>query len=135
MLTLIVVCWIALNLVLAALGRTAFDEPPFYWLQGVVGLGALYMTSLILSTQRRDDQLASLREQLTLELAILSEAKASKIIWLLEELRRDDPNIRNRFDAEALALSKPADPEAVLEAIKETHEEMKAADAPESVPE
>ena len=54
-----------------------------------MGLLALYVTVLILTTQRRDDQLASYREQLTLELAILGEQKSAKIISLLEELRRD----------------------------------------------
>ena len=60
------------------------------------------------------------REQLTLELAILSEQKSVKIISLLEELRRDDPHFRNRHDVEAEALSTPADPNGVLEAIKNT---------------
>ena len=120
-LTLVVVVWVGLNLLISWSGHTPPDEAPFYWLQGVVGLAALYMTSLILTTQRREDQLASLREQLTLELGILSEQKAAKIIELLEELRRDDPHIRNRVDHEAAAMSQPADPEAVLEALKETH--------------
>jgi uncharacterized membrane protein len=68
------------------------------------------MTVLILSTQRRDDELASYREQLTLELAILGEQKSAKVIELLEELRRDDPTIRNRIDHDAAAMSAPADP-------------------------
>ena len=130
-LTALVIGWMALNFSLAALGHKPLDEPPFYWMQGAVGLAALYMTSLILTTQRREDQLASHREQLTLELAILGEQKAAKIIELLEELRRDDPDIRNRFDHEAVAMSAPADPQAVLDAIKETHEEMRSADVNE----
>jgi uncharacterized membrane protein len=62
--------------------------------------------------------LASHHEQLTLELAILSEQKSAKIIALLEELRQDHPEIRNRVDKEAAAMSAPADPHSVLEAIK-----------------
>ena len=118
----------ALNAIPFLLGYKVLDEPPFVWLQGAVGLGALYMTVLILTTQRRVDELAGYREQLTLELAILSEQKAAKIIQLLEEMRRDNPLIHNRVDQEAEALSTPADPQAVLDAIKETHEEMIAAD-------
>ena len=124
MLTVMVLAWILLNAILAMSGHRPIDEPPFNWMQGAIGLAALYMTSLILTTQRRDDQLASLREQLTLELAILSEQKTAKIIALLEELRRDHPDIRNRIDHDASAMSVPADPEAVLDAIKETHEEL-----------
>ena len=52
--------------------------PPFAWLQGALGLLALYITTLILTTQRREDELASYREQLTLELAILSELEVSQ---------------------------------------------------------
>ncbi len=117
-LTLIVVAWVALNVTLIGLGRKPLDEPPFFWMQGVIGLGALYMTLLILATQRREDELASRREQLTLELGILSEQKAAKIIELLEELRRDLPMLHNRDDHEATAMAVPADPQAVFEAIK-----------------
>lgn len=59
-------------------GKAPWDEPPFAWLQGALGLLALYITILILTTQRREDELASYREQLTLELAILSELEVSQ---------------------------------------------------------
>ncbi|MEO6362883.1 MAG: DUF1003 domain-containing protein [Caldimonas sp.] len=118
-LTLIVVAWMALNVTLVGLGRKALDVPPFFWMQGVIGLGALYMTLLILATQRREDELASRREQLSLELGILSEQKAAKIIQLLEELRRDLPMLRNREDHEATQMAVPVDPQAVFEAIKQ----------------
>ena len=126
---MIVVGWIGLNVLVMLMGHQPPDEPPFYWLQGAIGLGALYMTTLILTTQRREDELASHREQLTLELAILGEQKAAKIIELLEELRRDHPQLRNRIDPEAIALAAPADPQAVLDAIKDTHAEMQSSDA------
>ena len=50
----------------------------------------------------------------------------------LEELRRDDPNLHDRVDHDAIAMSTPADPEAVLDAIKETQEERTSGDAPTS---
>jgi uncharacterized membrane protein len=95
-------------------------------MQGAIGLSALYMTMLILITQRREDELAGHRDQLTLELGILSEQKSAKIIELLEELRRDAPDLRNRLDPEATAMSTPADPHEVLNAIKEISEESRA---------
>jgi uncharacterized membrane protein len=124
-LTVVVGGWIGLNLLLAALGREQFDAPPFAYLEGAVSLAALYMTVLILSTQRRDDELARHREQLTLELAILGDKKAAKIIELLEELRRDHPSIEDRVDHQAHAMSTPADPQAVLDAIRDSHQEMR----------
>ncbi len=65
---------------------------------------------------------------ITLELAILGEQKSAKIIELLEEMRRDDPSLRDRVDHEAAAMSTPADPQAVLDAIKDSHDEVVLAD-------
>ena len=61
-------------------------------------------------------------EHLTLELAILSEQKTAKIISLLEELRVDHPDIHDRIDDEAAAMSAPTDPRSVLETIKKHKE-------------
>ena len=119
--TVIVISWISLNLLTAALGGHPIDPPPFPWLEGAVSLVSLYMVVLILATQRREDQLTQRRELLMLELAILSEQKTAKVIHLLEESRRDNPLIHNRLDPEADAMAQPADPQLVLDIIKETH--------------
>ena len=124
--TVVVVLWFVVNLGAPALGLQPFDPPPFPWLATIAALVALYVTILILSTQRRENTLAQLREQLTLELAILSEQKTAKTIELLEEMRRDNPLLRNRVDEEAMAMSIPADPGSVLEAIRETHADAEA---------
>ena len=129
-LTVAILVWLGLNLILQPLGR-AFDPAPFPWLQNVVALVALYITVLILVTQRRENQLAEHRDQLALELAVLNDQKSAKIIQLLEELRRDSPQIADRHDPEAEALAVPADPQMVLEAIKDTHEEVLAIVAEE----
>ncbi len=118
--TAVIVLWMGGNTLVTFLGRKVWDEPPFAWLALVVSLLALYVTVLILATQRRDDELAGYREQLTLELAILGEQKSAKIIALLEEMRRDSPTLRDRVDHEAAAMSVAADPQAVLDAIKES---------------
>jgi uncharacterized membrane protein len=73
---------------------------------------------MILMTQRHDDEMATRREQITLELAILSEQKSSKIIALLEEFRRNDPNQGDHRDRVAEALAEPADAQLVLDAIR-----------------
>jgi len=119
-LTVAIVLWVGANLFATLQGMKPWDEAPFVWLQDAIAVLALYITVLILTTQRREDQLASHREQLTLELAILGEQKSAKIIALLEEMRRDSPALRNRVDAEAAAMSIAADPQAVLDAIKDS---------------
>jgi uncharacterized membrane protein len=72
---------------------------------------------------RLEDQLAQLREQLNLELAILSEQKTAKVIELLEESRRDNPLIHNRVDQEADVMAKPADPKSLGGQDQDNHKE------------
>ena len=133
LLTVFVAGWVAVNLMLAAKGR-AFDPPPFPILQDIGTLAALYITVLILTTAQREKEIGEHREQLTLELAILSEQKSAKIIQLIEEARRDNPLIGDRHDAQAAELSVPADPEAVLDAIKDTRDQMRDAKSPGNAP-
>jgi uncharacterized membrane protein len=113
--------WMAFNLLAVHLGYRAVDEPPFAWLGVALSLASLYMMILVYASQRREYQLYALREQLTLELALLSEQKSAKLIQLLEEFRRDIPLVHNRFDPQAAAMAEPADPVRVVEAIRETH--------------
>jgi uncharacterized membrane protein len=124
--TVTVIGWIAGNLLLARFAGWRIDRPAFPWLQGAGELAAIYITTLVLISQRRKDELSELREQLILELAIMTEQKDAKIIALLEEMRRDSPQMLDRVDHQASAMARPADPGAVHEAFKETHEEMLA---------
>jgi uncharacterized membrane protein len=126
LLTVFLAGWIAANLILR---DRAFDPPPFPVLEGIGTLGALYITVLILITAQREKEIGEHREQLTLQLAILAEQKSAKIIQLIEEARRDNPLMGDRHDAEAAQLSVPADPAAVLDAIKDTHGALREADA------
>ncbi len=125
--TVLVVGWIGFNLLSPLFGYPALDPPPFAWLEATVSVLALYMVVLILATQRHEEQLAKHRDLLTLELAILTEQKTAKVIELLEEVRRDNPLIRDRIDHEAETMAKPADPQSVLDAIKETHAKVDPA--------
>ena len=118
-LTISIALWLSANVVARLLGLRVVDPPPFVWLQGAVTMGALYVAILILTTQRREEQLSSQRGQLMLELAILNDQKSSKIIELLEEFRRDNPMIADRIDNAARAMSTPSDHWAVMDAIKE----------------
>ena len=74
---------------------------------------------LVLASQRREDELEQRRELLSLELAILSEQKTAKIIQLLEEFRRDSPHVPDRVDGEAERMSRPSDPQAVINDLRE----------------
>ena len=115
--------WMLINSLAPLFGQSTRDAPPFFWLQGAVGLGALLMTTVILITQNRQGKLAERREQLDLQMSLLTEQRTAKIIDLLEELRRDIPSVQNRVDLEAEALTKTVDPHEVLAALETRFEE------------
>ena len=115
--------WMLVNSLSPLFGQSTRDAPPFFWLQGAVGLGALLMTTVILITQNRQGKLAERREQLDLQMSLLTEQRTAKIIDLLEELRRDIPSVQNRVDLEAEALTKTVDPHEVLAALETRFEE------------
>ena len=114
-----VLLWVSANLLLRRMGRTAFDPPPFSWLQGLIGLGALLTATVVLAKQNRFSKLAKQRAHLDLKVTLLTEQKAAKLIDLLEELRRDLPNVKNRPDPQAAALQQSMNPELVLAALDE----------------
>ena len=116
---LAVTAWIAANLALDHLGLPQLDPAPFFWLQGVVGLGALLTATVVLTKQNRLAGLAEQRAHLDLKVTLLTEQKAAKLIDLLEELRRDLPNVRNRHDPGAASMQQPMNPALVLAALDE----------------
>jgi uncharacterized membrane protein len=115
-----VVAWAVFNLEAPRLGLPRLDEPPFFWLQGVISLGALLTTLMVLTTQNRHLRLAEQRAHLDLQVNLLSEQKVAKLIALIEELRRDLPNVVNRRDSVAEKMQEPVDPAAVASAIEQS---------------
>ena len=118
-LAIFIMAWMGGNAWLHSYDGAAIDPPPFFALEVAGTMLALLLAVLILSTQMRDDKLARRRADLTLELALLNERKTTKLIQLIEELRRDDPHTANRHDPEAEELANSADPKAVLDAIED----------------
>jgi uncharacterized membrane protein len=116
---LFVTFWALGNTSMKWLGLTEFDPPPFFWLQGIVGLAALLITTIVLTRQNRLAKLEEQRAHLDLKVTLLTEQKAAKLIDLIEELRRDLPNVKNRLDTEAVALQQSMNPDLVLAALDE----------------
>ena len=115
--------WMLVNGLAPHLGLPRWDDPPFSWLQGLLGLTGLLMTTAVLITQNRQGKLAERREQLDMQMSLLVEQRTAKIIDLLEELRRDLPNVHDRVDAEAEALTQSVDPHEVLATLEARLEE------------
>lgn len=114
---LVITLWVTFNLAAVRLGFKPFDEPPFAWLDLLVTFVALMTTTVVLIGQNRQSKFEQRRAHLDLQVNLLTEQKVSKLIHLLEELRRDLPNVRDRHDAQANALQERADTEKVLSAI------------------
>jgi len=57
-----VVVWGLVNEAMPRLfGRRPFDEPPFFWLQGILALYAALVTTMVLTTQNRSQKACSHR--------------------------------------------------------------------------
>ena len=122
-----IVLWVLVNLWAAAAGWKHVDEPPFFWLQGIVSSNALLLTVAVLIRQNRMAQLAEHRAHLDLQINLLTEQKVTKALQLVDELRGEFATLRGApsNDAEVAELTKPADAEAILHAIKEQEDERK----------
>jgi uncharacterized membrane protein len=114
-----IAAWIGANWLFWQFGKAPFDGFPFPLLDLLLSCAAIVIAVLILASQRRADRLANLREQTMLELALLTAEKTSKIIELLEELRRDSPGVQNRVDLEALEMAAKRDHETMLNVIQD----------------
>lgn len=110
-------CWIVWNVFCGRLGIQPFDPPPFPALEGIVSLIALLVTTILLTGQNRLAKLERRREQLELQVNILTEQKTTKLVTLIEELRRDLPMVRDRHDPDAASLQQPTDAASILSAL------------------
>lgn len=110
--------WIIANLVALELGYEEVDEPPFFWLQGIIAVNAFIISTTVLIRQNRMQKLAQHHARLDLQVNLLTEEKTSKIIGMLEALRRDIPGINQAVDDEAREMIQPTDAKVVLEAIE-----------------
>ena len=117
-----VAAWMLANVLLHQLRMHEFDPAPYFWLQGIVGLGALLTATIVLTKQNRAARLAEQRAHLDLKVMLLTEQKTAKLIDLIEELRRDMPDVKNRDDPEAAALQQSMNPVQVLAALDERSE-------------
>jgi uncharacterized membrane protein len=114
-----IVIWVGANAWAARHGWRALDPPPFPWLQGIVSSNALLLTIAVLIRQNRMARLSAHHAHLDLQINILTEQKVTKVLQLLDELRREFPGRRGTSNTEVAALTTPADTGAILEAVKQ----------------
>ena len=108
--SIFIVLWIAINTWGDLHHWHHVDAPPFYYLQGLVSANALLLTIAVLIRQNRMSQLAEHRAHLDLQINLITEQKVTKLLQIQQR--------PNETEAENADLTKPADPTAILEAIK-----------------
>ncbi|MCU0535549.1 MAG: DUF1003 domain-containing protein [Hydrococcus sp. Prado102] len=114
-------------------GILPFNPPAFNLLDQGIDVASLLISTGVLIRQTRQERFAEQRAQLMLQLNLLSEQKIAKLISLIEELRLDLPNVKNRYDPEAEVMQQAADPRMVLETLQENiSKELSAAERDES---
>jgi uncharacterized membrane protein len=111
--------WMAFNLGCARFGITPFDPPPFQWLEMLVSFVALITTTIVLIAQNRQARFEQQRAHLDLQVNLLTEQKVTKVIHLLEELRRDLPMVKDRHDPQAAQMQERADTAQLASALDE----------------
>jgi uncharacterized membrane protein len=124
-----VALWILVNISLKLSGVHPVDPPPFIWLELIISVSALLMTTVVLISQRRQNKATELRRHLDLQINVLVEQKVTKLIELVEELRRDLPQVENRHDPEVEALKQNVNPHEVVSSLNQLIKEAAQEEA------
>jgi uncharacterized membrane protein len=114
--------WILLNCGLLHVPHlTDFDPFPFGLLTMIVSLEAIFLSTFLLITQNRQGRLSERRAELGLQVDMLAEQKATKIIDMLdhiiEQLNRMDNDFYVKRDPQLDAFKKSPSPQEVLRVI------------------
>jgi uncharacterized membrane protein len=120
--------WIMLNIGMVHVPRISeFDPFPFGLLTLIVSLEAIFLSTFVLISQNRLAQASERRAELDLQVNLLAEQKATKVLEMLDEMTRQLDNMSHRFsfkpDPEVQALKVSPEPQEVLAVIDETAKE------------
>lgn len=96
-----------------------FNLPKYDLQNQMLDTAALLIATGVLVHQTRQEKLAEQRSHLMLQINLLTEQKTAKLIALLEEMRADLPELRDRKDWEAEIMQQATDPQVVLDILQE----------------
>jgi uncharacterized membrane protein len=120
--------WILLNIGLIHIPYvTQFDRFPFGLLTLIVSLEAIFLSTFVLISQNRLAYASERRAELDLQVNLLAEQKATKVLEMLDEIAKQLDSVSSRFnfqpDPEVQALKVSPEPQEVLQVIEETVKE------------
>jgi uncharacterized membrane protein len=117
--------WIALN----AGARQPVDPFPFPLLALFLGMEAILLATLILIGQNRQQRLSDRRAHLDLQINMLAEQEATKILEMLEAIQRHLGI--GGHDPEVMALKQATEPEQLMVQIEQHVERLEQEPNPE----
>lgn len=103
--------WIALNTNIIP-GVEPFDPFPFGFLTMAVSLEAIILAILVLISQNRAEKIAELREEIDLQIDILTEEELTKLLHMVA-LLLEKQGIDNGHDDELKEMLEPTDLDAL----------------------
>ncbi|HKQ99051.1 MAG TPA: DUF1003 domain-containing protein [Pyrinomonadaceae bacterium] len=117
--------WILLNIGLVHIpGLSGFDRFPYSLLTTIVSLEAIFLSTFVLISQNRMSRASEKRAELDLQVNLLAEQKATKVLEMLDQLTGQLDQMSHRFnfkpDPEVKALKISPEPQEVLEVIEQT---------------
>jgi uncharacterized membrane protein len=114
-----VLLWIAVNSGVAEPFTAAFDPFPFPLLSMILALEAVLLASFVLIRQNRMSEMADQRSHLDLQINLLAEREATKVIQLLQRMS-EHLGIKDQImDPEVSELSKDTEVEDVAHDLQE----------------
>src|ERR1044071_1209725 len=130
--------WILLNVGLIHIPRISeFDKFPFSLLTMIVSLEAIFLSTFVLISQNRLAQASEKRAELDLQVNLLAEQKATKVLEMLDQITGQLDQMSSRFnfkpDPEVEALKVSPEPQEVLQVIEETVKEDGVREAVEDI--
>jgi uncharacterized membrane protein len=116
--------WVLLNVGLLRVPHlTEFDPFPFGLLTMVVSLEAIFLSTFILVSQNRQAKLSERRAEIDLQVNMLAEQKATKVLEMLDQMAQQLDASSRRFnftpDPEVEALKVSPEPGEVIRVIEE----------------
>ena len=117
--------WILLNIGLIHIPHVSeFDKFPFSLLTMIVSLEAIFLSTFVLISQNRLAAASEKRAELDLQVNLLAEQKATKVLEMLDQITEQLDQVGSRFnfkpDPEVKALKVSPEPQEVLQVIEDT---------------
>ena len=117
--------WVLLNIGLIHIPYVSeFDPFPFGLLTMIVSLEAIFLSTFVLISQNRLAAAGEKRAELDLQINLLAEQKATKVLEMLDQITEQLDQVGSRFnfkpDPEVKALKVSPDPKEVLQVIEKT---------------